>query len=107
MLKCAVAMVAAPWAAFLAASVAFAQAPAPSKDCAAPERQASTPSEEGPSSGTKPGNAGSTGWSGGIGGTHMDTTPSGPRPGSEQQHPPTAQGLDPIKPRPENPPTKC
>lgn len=80
-----------------APSVLAQSPPAPSTDCPALAKKAPTPSETGPSSGTVPGNAGSTGWSGGMGGTHMDTTPSGPAPGSEQQHPPTAQGLDPTK----------
>lgn len=85
---------------------AFAQAPAvDKKGCeSAPTAQAPTPSEQGPKSGTKPGNPGSSGWTGGMGGSHSDTTPSGPAPGSGQYQPPVARGLDLKQP---DPSTRC
>jgi hypothetical protein len=78
---------------------AQAQSTEPKKDCqSAPSTTATTPPTTGPSSGSTPGNARSTGWTGGTGGSHMGTTPSGPTKGSEQDHPTTAKGLDPTKP---------
>src|SRR5262245_16768395 len=63
----------------------------------APVTAAPTKPETGPKSGTAPGNSGSTGWTGGTGGSNIGTTAAGPTKGSEQNHPPTAQGLDPTK----------
>ncbi len=66
-------------------------------DCeAAAPAEAPTKTVEGPDSGTK--NMGSTGWTGGTGGSHNDTTAAGPTPGSETKQPETVQGLDPSKP---------
>jgi len=65
----------------------------------APPAEASTPSTEGPSSGTAPGNAGSSGWTGGIGGSNIDTSQAGPQKGSPSDQPATASGLDPTKPQ--------
>ncbi|WP_159995892.1 hypothetical protein [Roseomonas sp. 18066] len=49
---------------------------------------------------TAPGNAGSTGWSGGTGGSQIGTSTQGGSPQSATWQPPTARGLDPLKPRP-------
>ncbi|MCW6510885.1 hypothetical protein [Lichenifustis flavocetrariae] len=46
--------------------------------------------------GTAPGNAGSTGWSGGTGGSYVGTVPAGAAPDSKTFQPATARGLDPI-----------
>jgi hypothetical protein len=76
----------------------LAQSAEPKVNCetAAPAKP-STDTAKGPDSGTK--NMGSTGWSGGgMGGSHNDTTQAGPTPGSNTQHPATAEGLDPTKP---------
>ena len=92
-----------------APSAGFAQSPpatTPSKDCVAAEKTAPTPSQTGPQSGTAPGNTGVTGWTNGLGGTHTDTTPSGPLPGAGTAHSPTARGLDPTKPG-ATPATNC
>lgn len=58
-----------------------------------------TPPDAGhPASGTSPGTAGSTGWTGGMGGSYIGTTPNGPSPASRStDHPATAKGLDPLK----------
>lgn len=42
--------------------------------------------------GTAPGNAGSTGWSGGLGGSHIGTSPAGSV--ARDFQPATAKGLD-------------
>ena len=70
------------------------------RDCearAAAPAKPGTATEKGPDSGTK--NMGATGWSGGgLGGSHNETSPSGPTAESKTEHPPTAKGLDPTKP---------
>lgn len=66
-----------------------------------PPRTAETPPTPGPGSGTAPGNSGSTGWTGGMGGSTTGTSPHAPTPGSETQHPATAQGLDPKRDTPQ------
>ncbi|MDS9466691.1 hypothetical protein RGQ15_03730 [Paracoccus sp. MBLB3053] len=50
--------------------------------------------------GTAPSNSGSTGWSGGTGGSHIGTNPSGAVMHTKTWHAPTARGLD-LKGRPE------
>ena len=50
--------------------------------------------------GTAPDNSGSTGWTGGTGGSHIGTNPSGAGPATATWHAPTARGLD-LKGRPE------
>jgi len=60
--------------------------------CPAGQAEASTPPMPG-SEGTAPGNA-STGWSGGLGGSHTGTNTQGAVPGSLSWQPPTARGLD-------------
>ncbi|MFH1554447.1 MAG: hypothetical protein ABII76_06235 [Pseudomonadota bacterium] len=55
---------------------------------------AATPPAQGESSGTAPGGAGSTGWSGGTGGSYIGTHPSGSS-GSPTDHPATVQGVNP------------
>ena len=93
----------------LSTTVAMGQsAPGPKTDCQKADPVISpTKPEAGPSSGTAPGNAGSTGWTGGTGGSHIGTSPSGPTQGSEQDHPATAKGLDPTKPESGNNASKC
>lgn len=44
--------------------------------------------------GTAPGNEGSSGWSGGLGGSFIGTNPAGALPASKTWQPPTARGLD-------------
>lgn len=44
--------------------------------------------------GTAPGNAGSTGWTGGLGGSTIGTNPAGAVAESKTWQPPTARGLD-------------
>jgi hypothetical protein len=46
--------------------------------------------------GTAPGAAGSTGWSGGTGGSHIGTNTQGAVRESRTWQPPTARGLDPL-----------
>ena len=70
---------------------------------AAPQQPA-TPPAQGQDSGTAPGGMGSTAWSGGTGGSHIGTTPSGPTPASPDNQPATAQGLDPTSDRQATPP---
>ncbi len=75
---------------------AVAQKLGPAAGCeATPDKAAPTPAKQGGSSGTDPGNAGSTGWSGGTGGSNIGTTPGSPTPGSPTEHPATVQGVNP------------
>lgn len=69
--------------------------------------QAATPPVKSPSSGTAPGDSGSTGWSGGTGGSNIGTSADGPTSGSPTSQPETAKGLDPTKPTAANPPNNC
>lgn len=56
-----------------------------------------TPPAAGPNSGTAPGGAGSSGWTGGTGGSDIGTSQSEEVDSSPQQdHPAVASGLDPI-----------
>lgn len=56
-----------------------------------------TPPVEGADSGTSPGGAGSSGWTGGLGGSDIGTSQAEPVETSPQQdHPALAKGLDPI-----------
>ncbi|HRO15359.1 MAG TPA: hypothetical protein PLL33_10000 [Paracoccus sp. (in: a-proteobacteria)] len=55
---------------------------------------AATPSDKGVPDGTAPGNSGSTGFTGGLGGSMIGTNPSGAVPESRTWQPPTARGLD-------------
>lgn len=64
-----------------------------SSDCEA--TPAPTPPAQGVHSGTQPGGAGSTAWSGGTGGSHIGTTPGSPTPASPNEHPPVVEGKDP------------
>jgi hypothetical protein len=75
-----------------------AQQAAPTGNCEiAAAAEPATPTDRSADSGTK--NMGSTGWSGGgMGGSHNDTTPSGPTASSPSDQPATAKGLDPTKP---------
>jgi hypothetical protein len=68
-----------------------------SAGCAqAGKAEAATPPARDSGDGTAPGNAGSTGWSGGTGGSHIGTNPSGAVRQSRTWQPPTARGLDPL-----------
>lgn len=58
---------------------------------------ATAPDHNSQASGTSPGTAGSSGWTGGLGGSYIGTTPKGPTPQSPSDHPATASGLDPMK----------
>jgi len=60
-------------------------------DCAAGVAEPATPPTGGDA--TAPGNA-ATGWSGGLGGSHTGTSPSGAVAASKTWQPPTARGLD-------------
>lgn len=74
-------------------------------DCqAAAEAEPATPPAPGQDS-TAPGNAGTSGWTGGLGGSHLGTNPSGKTEDSATWQPPTARGLD-LKAAPE-PVAKC
>jgi len=50
-----------------------------------------TPPSQGPGSGEQPGNQGSTGWTGGVGGSFVGTNNG---PGSENYQSPVVTGLD-------------
>jgi len=58
---------------------------------------ATAPDPGNQASGTSPGTAGSSGWTGGLGGSFIGTAPKGPTPQSPSDHPATASGLDPMK----------
>lgn len=77
--------------AFLGVATAFAQ-DAP-RDCmqGSPGEPATKPAPAA-ADGTAPGNAGSTGWSGGLGGSHIGTAPAGSV--ARDFQPATAKGLD-------------
>lgn len=68
--------------------------------------EAATPPARNTADGTAPGNAGSTGWSGGTGGSHIGTNTSGALPSSPTWQPPTARGLD-LLGTPERPASTC
>lgn len=70
-------------------------------DCPVAETQAQPATQEtATSDGTAPDNAGSTGWTGGTGGSHIGTNPSGAHHATRTWHAPTARGLD-LAGRPE------
>ncbi|MTH33525.1 hypothetical protein GL279_02805 [Paracoccus limosus] len=60
---------------------------------AAAQAQPATPEVAGADA-TAPSNSGSTGWTGGAGGSHIGTTPSGAGTQTRTWQPPTARGLD-------------
>lgn len=69
---------------------------APSGETVA-EGESETPPASGPHSGTAPGGAGSSGWTGGLGGSDIGTSQAKELDTSPQQdHPAVATGLDPI-----------
>ena len=89
-------------------SMAQAQVPTPPSaqsverpgDCV-PAAQAEPATDPAPSAdSTAPGNAGTTGWTGGLGGSQIGTNPSGKTSDSVTWQPPTARGLD-LKGSPE------
>ncbi|WP_424812636.1 hypothetical protein [Roseococcus sp. YIM B11640] len=57
--------------------------------------EAATPPQAGRADGTAPGQA-TTGWTGGMGGSHTGTNTQGAVQTSPTWHAPTARGLDPI-----------
>ncbi len=71
-----------------------AQSPCPEEPATT---AATAPDPNSQASGTSPGTAGSSGWTGGLGGSYIGTAPKGPTPQSPSDHPATASGLDPIK----------
>lgn len=61
------------------------------------DSESATPPVAGPDSGTAPGGAGSSGWTGGLGGSDIGTSQAEELDSSPQQdHPEVATGLDPI-----------
>ena len=89
-------------AGLLLAMPALAQQPPPRQQpaagCAdAGKAEAATPPARN-GDGTAPGAAGSTGWSGGTGGSHIGTNTQGGVQESRSWQPPTARGLDPLAP---------
>ena len=92
-------------AGLLGAAPGLAQQPAPAgarADGCPPEgkagaqAEAATPPARESRDGTAPGNAGSTGWSGGTGGSQIGTNTQGAVSTSPTWQPPTARGLDPL-----------
>lgn len=91
-------------AALVLAGPAWAQSSPPSSQAlnspgcvaAAGRAEAATQPRQGGRDGTAPGNAGSTGWSGGTGGSFIGTNTAGATSASRTWQPPTARGLDPI-----------
>ncbi|MBC9247184.1 hypothetical protein H4P12_10755 [Paracoccus sp. 11-3] len=70
-------------------------------DCAGASSQALPATAPQPGSdATAPGNSGTTGFTGGLGGSQIGTTPQGATPASKTWHAPTARGLD-LAGRPE------
>ncbi|TDT92626.1 hypothetical protein DFO45_3384 [Azorhizobium sp. AG788] len=65
---------------------------------------AATPPSQGPSSGTAAGNVGTTGWTNGMGGTHIGTSNHASTPGSPQAQPETVTGANPGSPDQPNKP---
>ena len=65
-------------------------------DCVATAEKAepATPPDRASNDGTAPGNSGSTGWTGGMGGAYIGTNPQGTATDSKTWQPPTARGLD-------------
>jgi hypothetical protein len=80
-------------AAAVLASLTFASAQSPSPT-AKPDQPATQP-QPGPSSGTAPGNEGSTGWTGGTGGSFTGTSNHAPTTGSRTEQPETVRGVNP------------
>lgn len=60
------------------------------------EAGSETAPTRGPDSGTAPGNAGSSGWTGGLGGSDIGTSQQDEETPSPTPHPAVASGLDPI-----------
>lgn len=64
-------------------------------DCPAPDTVAQPATQPEPGAeGTDPANAGTSGWTGGLGGSHLGTNAQGALPASPTWQPPTARGLD-------------
>ncbi|MFG1302573.1 hypothetical protein V5F34_00330 [Xanthobacter autotrophicus] len=77
---------------------------APAKGvCEQPAHVAETPPSQGAGSGTEPGGAGSTGWSGGTGGSYIGTTPQASTPASPDRQPEVVTGVDPKAEPPKAP----
>ena len=60
------------------------------------EQGSETEPARGPDSGTAPGGAGSTGWTGGLGGSDIGTSQQDEQTPAPTPPPPVASGLDPI-----------
>ncbi|MFG1374443.1 hypothetical protein V5F32_19875 [Xanthobacter oligotrophicus] len=71
--------------------------------CEQPAHAAETPPAQGANSGTAPGGADSTGWSGGTGGSFIGTTPQASTPASPDRQPEVVTGLDPKTEPPKAP----
>lgn len=71
--------------------------------CEQQPHAAATPPAQGATSGTEPGGAGSTGWSGGTGGSFIGTTPQASTPASPDRQPEVVTGLDPKAEPPKAP----
>lgn len=64
-------------------------------DCPAPDTVAQPATQPQPGAeGTDPANAGTSGWTGGLGGSQLGTNAQGALPDSPTWQPPTARGLD-------------
>ncbi|MDX7951523.1 hypothetical protein P7D22_10125 [Lichenihabitans sp. Uapishka_5] len=85
----------------LAQSPPASPAGKPQSDCANAAATLTPATQTAPAAadGTAPGNAGSTGWSGGTGGSYLGTTPAGASKDSKTWQPATARGLDPLAPQ--------
>lgn len=80
-------------AAILVLGLAPALAQGARPECAqAAQNEPATKPAPAAADGTAPGNAGSTGWSGGLGGSHIGTSPGGSV--ARDFQPATAKGLD-------------
>ena len=99
--------------ALIAAAAGLARADSPSTQslkvpgCQAATAEPATRPAPASNDGTAPGNAGSTGWSGGLGGSNIGTSQNGAVAESKSYQPATAQGLDPIAAPPKSVATKC
>lgn len=84
------AALALPWAAGAQTSPPAPEATCPDDPGEAVAATTPQPGQDG----TSPGNSGSTGWSGGLGGSQIGTNTQGALPSSPASQAPTARGLD-------------
>ncbi|SMO70710.1 hypothetical protein [Paracoccus laeviglucosivorans] len=105
-IACILLVAALPLAAQIAPTLPAAEV-ARKPDCADAAHNAQPATQESASSdATAPENSGSSGWSGGTGGSHIGTNPSGATQHTKSWQPPTARGLD-LTGRPEPAPAAC